>query len=160
MEPLDLGLFSALAGGLGEPERGLRVPGSRSSCRTIWGTQDPSGIPVLTAGIPLLILLPCFPSGPHFSCPVGSITRVVFRPKPLGILIRGKEVDASVIWGMLAGNDAWEWPQGFVLVQLPARRHLKGKTSASKGLSSKDGSLGGDLGRSSLCFPAPLLAGV
>lgn len=107
-------------------------------------------IPVFTAGIPLIILLPCFPSGPHFSCPVGSISRAVFRPKPLGMLIIGKEVDARVIWEMLAGNDAWGRPQGFVLVQLPTRRHLKGKTSASKGLPSKDGGLGGGLGRSSV----------
>lgn len=57
--------------------------------------------PVLIAGTPLLILRACFPlcfsPSPHFSCPVGSIPRVVFRHKSLWMLIIGKVVDASVI---------------------------------------------------------------
>lgn len=96
--------------------------------------------------------------GRHFSCPVGSIPRVVFRHKPLWLWLIGEEVDASVIWGALPGNDAQEGPQWRVLIQLHARRHLKGKTSASEGLQSKDRGLDGDLGRSSLCLPAPLFA--
>ena len=96
--------------------------------------------------------------GHHFSCPVGSIPRVVFRRKPLWLWLIGEEVNASVIWGALAGNDAQERPQWCVLMQLRARRHLKGKMSASEGLLSKDCGLDGDLGRSSLCLPAPLFA--